>query len=1256
MKFAKQFTVLLLILSLLFPFPAAGEESSGALVRNGDFSDAMNDTDWIIGSDGSADDTGLEVVNSPFEENNPVFKLEASELQWTYAYSGLFQYINVLPSDSIMLRADVYMEKQENVWFTMGINYYREGESAPFDWSIHDLAPDASQFETVSVPFTAPPDTAYAQVYLLLKAEQPGGSGLAYVDNVGMILLRADQQDETSIALSWSVPPHLASAAARYHIEQDGEIIADTADSHYTVQALSPATAYRYKLIAVDEHDQPIYSSHELLTATRKLPGTVTIMPVGDSITYGGSDDSEQQAINIPGGYRAPLLQFIHNHPELPSVDYVGTRADHAAPDMTDREHEGHPGATPAQLLEKIKPSLQVLEPDIVLIYAGTNAMWSQAAQSAQQMKAMIAYMTEHYPQTEFIVATIADIYLADRPELLTYVEQYNEQLRSIVSHDFASAKVTLVEMHDKLPEALMLSDGFHPNEQGYEEMAHVWLDALHAIVTGANSNPSAPVLSEPQIIGDELNRIQLSWERSDDNYRIHHYEVQYSGDYIAPVTARVTDLHYITASLASGVYQLSVTAVDYAGNRSAPSSVQVTLTTNDDIPPTAPSDLRVEHNQPDGVVLSWLPGTDNQGVYGYRIAYNDDAVTVTDAVYDNGRYTYTLNGLKPDTLYTVSVSTLDYQLNNSEPSEAITFVSAALPPNQLAIKDINLHEGTLTLSWNAAADQDGISSYRVYVDGQFMMSTEQTVAVIPGLTPGQIYAFQVSAVDSHQTETERSEVFLSTFELAMPIGLTILDSTVDTISLSWHKVPGAAQYVIADENEEIASSESTNSQITNLKPDREYVLRVKAIDDYGNESAWSYSIAARTKPQPAPTSGTGGTGGLPPVFLPPSDQLTYSQQDGFTLLSFTPESQRAKNVLLGSEQTWQLHIPKDRPFDILQLKLDGELIALASSNIKTIEITVNNLKLKLLPGWIDANKGDDILLEIRINDLTDDQAAQVQLLRALSKSYTFTLTMNGQAISSLKQPISISITPEPAFNQVKGSIYYYLESDANWIRADSNAADSGYTETLIRQFAKYALFESGKTFMDIADHWAKADIEALAFRGIVSGVSENHYMPAQEVTRAQFAAMLVRLLKLEAAEEDIPFTDVQESDWFYKEVKAAYQAGLVQGFSTERFAPNRWITREQMAVMMMNAYMYAVEQGIEIEQLEDAASPMVFADEDTINDWAKQHVRAAAVLEIINGINGRFEPQAISTRAQAAVVMSRLLAIIETNGQASHH
>lgn len=178
--------------------------------------------------------------------------------------------------------------------------------------------------------------------------------------------------------------------------------------------------------------------------------------------------------------------------------------------------------------------------------------------------------------------------------------------------------------------------------------------------------------------------------------------------------------------------------------------------------------------------------------------------------------------------------------------------------------------------------------------------------------------------------------------------------------------------------------------------------------------------------------------------------------------------------------------------------------------------------------------------------------------------------------------------------------------------------------------------------FADLAGHWARETIEELAKAEIVQGVSDNRFNPEGKITRAEFAALLNRALKLPEPTNKASFTDVSPSDWFYQDVNRTFGAEIIMGKSTERFAPKDLVTREEVVCMLMRALRY---KGVELTNND---STIDFLDSLSISDWALADVQIAASNQLVAGIPYKsgvlFKPRGQATRAEGAVFIKRLI------------
>lgn len=181
----------------------------------------------------------------------------------------------------------------------------------------------------------------------------------------------------------------------------------------------------------------------------------------------------------------------------------------------------------------------------------------------------------------------------------------------------------------------------------------------------------------------------------------------------------------------------------------------------------------------------------------------------------------------------------------------------------------------------------------------------------------------------------------------------------------------------------------------------------------------------------------------------------------------------------------------------------------------------------------------------------------------------------------------------------------------------------------------------ASEAFDDIegVESWAGDAIRELYDEGIVSGKGDNKFAPYDNVTRGEFAKMIVGTFGLnEMPDEYRGFTDVPSGNWCFTYVEIAAAAGVVNGYEDGSFGLNDNITRQDMAVMVVRA---AEAAGVTIT---DNGSSVDFGDADSIADYAVEAVNSLVSAGIINGIDGNFEPASNANRAQAAKILANFL------------
>lgn len=202
--------------------------------------------------------------------------------------------------------------------------------------------------------------------------------------------------------------------------------------------------------------------------------------------------------------------------------------------------------------------------------------------------------------------------------------------------------------------------------------------------------------------------------------------------------------------------------------------------------------------------------------------------------------------------------------------------------------------------------------------------------------------------------------------------------------------------------------------------------------------------------------------------------------------------------------------------------------------------------------------------------------------------------------------------------------------------------ADNGKYYAKINSLANatYVLIRNEKEFSDVSGKWYEDYANEMASRMIMNGVGDNQFAGEKEVTRAEFAQIIVNALGL-PKDSASTFNDVANNTWYTESVAAAHEYGIVSGVGDNKFAPNQTVTRQEAMVMIYNAS--------KLMSLEDVANDNnwldKFADFGTESKWATDAVKWNLANKIIVGnANGEIKPLDKLTRAEVTKMVLELL------------
>ena len=168
----------------------------------------------------------------------------------------------------------------------------------------------------------------------------------------------------------------------------------------------------------------------------------------------------------------------------------------------------------------------------------------------------------------------------------------------------------------------------------------------------------------------------------------------------------------------------------------------------------------------------------------------------------------------------------------------------------------------------------------------------------------------------------------------------------------------------------------------------------------------------------------------------------------------------------------------------------------------------------------------------------------------------------------------------------------------------------------------------------DIKGDWAAAEIEQAVSTGYVKGYPDGTFRPNDEVTRAEFVAMVDGAFQVPAGQAENTLKDVSTRDWFAQDVSSALAAEFVGGYADGTFRPQQEVSRQEAACMLAR-----------LLKLDGTGDPG-FSDAGAVGNWAKTSVSGLVTAGIMSGYpDGTFKPQKAVTRAEAVVMINQALA-----------
>lgn len=336
------------------------------------------------------------------------------------------------------------------------------------------------------------------------------------------------------------------------------------------------------------------------------------------------------------------------------------------------------------------------------------------------------------------------------------------------------------------------------------------------------------------------------------------------------------------------------------------------------------------------------------------------------------------------------------------------------------------------------------------------------------------------------------------------------------------------------------------------------------------------------------------------------------------------------------------VNLPKTAQDTIISKQIVSTVVIIDSPDIK-IGMDLNTIK--------EINK--QAAADVNITAVRKDNSKLTgDAKTAIGSRPVFDLSVNygsGKTVSSFGAgSVSVALPYTLQAEEKAGNVYaVYVDTNGkvSYITGSSYDAKSKSVLFSTNHFSTYGVGYKADVpaFTDIEGHWAKADIEFVAARGLLSGTSATTFSPNTAMTRGMFATALGRLANADVSGyKKSSFPDVKADSYYMGYIEWANKNGIVNGGTDGKFNPDSPVTREQMAVIMSN---YAKVIGFTTPRVHTENS---FADYAKISSYAKAAVKQMQMAGVISGKNGNiFDPQGTATRAEVSAVLRRFVELV---------
>ncbi|WP_408895373.1 fibronectin type III domain-containing protein [Paenibacillus taichungensis] len=635
-------------------------------------------------------------------------------------------------------------------------------------------------------------------------------------------------------------------------------------------------------------------------------------------------------------------------------------------------------------------------------------------------------------------------------------------------------------------------------------------------------------------------------------------------------------------------------------------------------VPATSSKLAEVQSVSDNSVLISW---DKIKGAEGYKVYFDSELITVTtelSASVDNLISAQTYNNIR----------VVPFNNAGDAIGFAVTeFTTLPVIKGLLVTSKPKTREAELT--WSLPLKNEIMV---IEYQGEEVYRGQESNFTLTELRPGTEEAITFITENS---QGDRSEEFIHSL-LTLPSAPPTVSytSTSNGVSLDFasSKVKGATAYIVQRDGEEIGQVSVTESvyENENLEPGKTYHYFIRTLNDTG-VSEEGFALDATTLPADMTISPAIDSRGVDGVNISWEPILGATGYKLFNRDVFLTSLEKTSLALTGLSSSTKYGTYRIVPFNEVGegMGIDVPIFETLPSGefeVKTVGKSTSEVEFN----WTLPSSNEIFVLA----------SHGTEVYRGKDQHFTLK-NLNGGTVYLMQAWTENESSDRSKVKEVTARTLGFLApSGGNFSSepapkpTDPSKDVPAELEVVPTPPVKQVLFE------DIDNTFNKEQIMFLAQQGVISGISETKFEPQRAITRAEFTALIVRLMGLKSVEYKGTFKDVSPEDWFAEYIAAGFENKVITGMGKQVFAPHELITREQASVILAN-----VLQGMNAS---GTSEQQKFVDETKISGWAAEKVSYLSELGLVNGYqDGSFRPLKDLTRSEAAALIFRLMEVV---------